>query len=414
MNLLTPYRVLDLTDELGFLAGRIFGDLGAEVIKVEPPGGDPCRRGPPTLKNGNGSPQSLYWLANNTNKRGITLNLEHQTGRELFSRLATKADFVIESFRPGTMEKWGLDYPVLSSSNPALIFVSISPYGLEGPYRDFLGSDLEIMALSGAMSLAGEENGEPMRVSVPQAPMWVGAEAAMGALTALAYRVWTGRGQHVDVSAQVAVMAALAHAPAFWDLNRVNPERAGIFVTGRSVMGAKMRVMWPCKDGWINFIIYGGAAGRHTNQQLVAWMTEKGLASEGLKEIDWNIFAVTNVAQSEVDRLEAPIAGFFAAVTKDEFLEGAIKRQMLGYPVATVADIDRNPQLHARNFWQHVEDGGTGKTLKYPGGFAVVNGQRLQIRRAAPRVGEHNAEVYGAELGLNESEFAQFQADGVI
>ena len=175
-----------------------------------------------------------------------------------------------------------------------------------------------------------------------------------------------------------------------------------------------MRVMWPCKDGWINFIIYGGVAGHHTNQQLVAWMTEKGLASEGLKEIDWNIFAVTNVAQSEVDRLEAPIAGFFAAVTKDEFLEGAIKRQMLGYPVATIADIDRNPQLHARNFWQHVEDGTTGKTLKYPGGFAVINGQRLQIRRAAPRVGEHNVEVYGAALGLNESEIAQLQVDGVI
>src|SRR5437879_11496423 len=189
--------------------------------------------------------------------------------------------------------------------------------------------------------------------------MWVGAEAAMGALTALAYRSTTGWGQQVDVSAQVAVMSALAHAPACWDLNHVNPEGAGVFVTGRSVLGAKMRVMWRCKDGWINFIIYGGAAGRHTNQQLVAWMTEKGLAPERLNEIDWNTFAVTNIAQAEVDRLEAPIAGFFAAVTKDEFLEGAIKRQMLGYPVATVADIARNPPLPARHFWHHVEDGGT-------------------------------------------------------
>src|SRR3989442_15515458 len=119
-------------------------------------------------------------------------------------------------------------------------------------------------------------------------------------------------------------------------------------------------------------------------------MTEKGLASEGLKEIDWNTFAVTNITQDEVDRLEAPIAEIFAAVTKEEFLEGAIKRQMLGYPVATVADIDGNPQLQAREFWQDVEDGGADKTLKYPGGFAVINGQRLQIRGAPPRVGEHN------------------------
>ena len=414
MSLLAPYRVLDLTGPLGFLTGKIFGDLGADVIKIEPLGGEPSRLQPPFLNNGNGCRQSLYWLAYNANKRGITLNLENNKGRELFYRLVAESDFVIESFSPGTRGELGLAYEELSRANPALIVVSISPFGQEGPYKDLQGSDLEIMALSGAMSLAGQKGGEPMRVSVPQAPMWVGAEAAMGALTALAYRSTTGVGQQVDVSAQVAVTSALAHAPAFWDLNRVNPERAGVFVTGRSVLGAKMRVMWLCQDGWINFIIYGGAAGRHTNQQLVAWMTEKGLASEGLKEIDWNTFAVTNVTQGEVDRLETPIADFFAAVTKEEFLEGAIKRQMLGYPVATVADIDGNPQLQARNFWQDVEDGGSGKTLKYPGGFAVINGQRLQISRAAPKVGEHNAEVYGAELALNESEIAQLQADGVI
>ena len=412
--LLTPYRVLDLTGPLGFLTGKIFGDLGADVIKIEPPGGDPSRRQPPCLNNGNGGRQSLYWLAYNANKRGITLNLEDDKGRELFYRLASGSDFIIESFPSGARAELGFAYDELSRRNPSLILVSISPFGKEGPYKDLQGSDLEIMALSGAMSLAGEKDGEPMRVSVPQAPMWVGAEAAMGALTALAYRSTTGVGQQVDVSAQVAVMSALAHAPAFWDLNRVNPERAGVFVTGRSVLGAKMRVMWQCKDGWINFIIYGGAAGRHTNQQLVAWMTEKGLAPAWLHEIDWNTFAVTNIAQAEVDRLEAPIAGFFAAVTKDEFLEGAINRQMLGYPVATIADIDRNPQLQARSFWQHVEDGGSGKTLKYPGGFAVINGQRLQIRHGAPTVGEHNAEVYGQELGLNESAIAQLQADGVI
>ena len=110
----------------------------------------------------------------------------------------------------------------------------------------------------------------------------------MGALTALAYRSVTGKGQHVDVSAQVAVMAALAHAPAFWDLNRDNPLRAGIFVTGRSLKGARMRVMWSCQDGWLNFIIYGGAAGRHTNQQLAIWMNELGMAPKWFMDIDWS------------------------------------------------------------------------------------------------------------------------------
>src|SRR5205085_5925385 len=158
----------------------IFGDLGAEVIKVEPPGGDPAWRWPPFLNDGDGTPQSLYWLAFNANKRGITLNLRDPRGREVFSRLARGAYFILESFAPGTLDEWGLSYERLRAENPALILVSITPFGQEGPYRDFLGSDLEIMAASGAMSLAGAQDGEPMRVTVPQAPMWVGAEAAMG------------------------------------------------------------------------------------------------------------------------------------------------------------------------------------------------------------------------------------------
>src|SRR5262249_33143342 len=182
------------------------------------------------------------------------------------------------------------------------------------------------------------------------------------------------------------------------------------FVTGRSINRAKMRVMWPCKDGWINFIIYGGAAGRRTNQQLVAWMKEKGLAPDWLESFDWSAFTVTNLTQPEVDRLEAPISDFFAMITKDEFLEGAIKRQILGYPVATVEDIHRNPQLAARQFWQDVADPVSGKTLRYPGGFAVINGERLRIRRSAPRIGEHNREVYSDELGLSQSEISQLQA----
>ena len=414
MMLLSPYRVLDLTGPLGFSTGKILADLGADVIKVEPPGGDASRRLPPFLKNGQSSPQSLYWLAYNANKRGITLELESQRSRSLFRQLAQRADFIVESFPPGALEKWELQYESLSKDNPGLIWISISPFGQEGPYSELQGSDLEIMALSGAMSLAGEKNGEPMRVSEPQAPMWVGAEAAMGALTALAYRSMTGRGQRVDVSSQVAVMAALAHAPAFWDLNRINPERAGVYVTGRSVNGAKMRVMWSCKDGWLNFIIYGGAAGRHTNQQLAAWMDEKGMAPAWLKDIDWSTFAVTSITQEEVERLEAPIAEFFATLTKQEFLAGVIERQMLGYPVATVKDIDVDEQLEARQFWQEVKDPESGITLKLPGGFAVVNGERLQIRRPAPRIGEHNWEIYENDLGLSPGEIEGLHLDGVI
>jgi len=411
--LLESYRVLELASERGALAGRIFGDLGADVILVEPPCGDSARRHPPLSQARDGTPISLFWLALNVNKRGITLAWDTPTGRELLLRLVERVDFLIEGLSPGTLEKHNLGWEHFRRVNPRLIMISITPFGQEGPYRDFLGSDLEVMALSGTMSLAGEEEGEPMRVSVPQAFFWAGVEAVMGGWTALAARSATGRGQHVDVSAQVAAMAPLAMAPAHWDLNRVNPLRAGVFVTGRSITGAKMRAIWRCRDGWINFIVYGGEAGRHTNKQLVAWMRERGMAPDWLCDIDWEHFEVTQLTQEEVDRIEAPIAEFFLTITKREFMEEAIRRQMLGYPVSTVADIMSDPQLEARGFWQEIADPTTGRRLRYPGGFALINGERLSIRRPAPRLGEHNAEVF-AEIGLGEDDLQYLSTLGIV
>src|SRR5258705_10742712 len=193
MMLLSPYRVLDLTTELGFLAGKIFGDLGADVIRVEPPTGVSLPQRPPLLKKGSSAPQSLYWQAYNCNKRGVTLDLSKEKGRDLFLRLTKMADFVIESFRPGTLQEWGLDYETLNRENPSLILVSITPFGQEGPYRDFEASDLDTMVISGAMSLPGEQHGEPIRESVPHGLICVGAEALWQAARALAYRSVSGK-----------------------------------------------------------------------------------------------------------------------------------------------------------------------------------------------------------------------------
>lgn len=412
--LLSPYRVLDLTGPLGFLCGKILADLGADVIKVEPPGGDPTRNSPPLLRLGSSEPQSLAWLAFNVNKRGITLNLESSAGQELFARLAKVSDFVLETFAPDAYAGTAIAYDRLKQQNECLIWVSVTPFGQQGPYRDYQASDIEIMALGGAMSLAGEPDGEPMRVTVPQAPMWVGAEAAMGALTALASRSVTGKGQRVDVSAQAAVLAALAHAPAFWDLNRVNPERSGIFLTGRSVKGAKLRLFWPCKDGWINFSLYGGAAGRFANRQLAAWMEEKHVDAGRLKQVDWDKFDLTALSQEEVDALEAPIGKFLLALTKQEFYEGVIQREILGYPVSTVEDLHKDPQLAARQFWAEIRDSASGATLRYPGGFALINGTRLPITRPAPSVGQHNEEVYVDELRLSPQTFNDLKTKRIV
>ena len=413
-GLLSPYRVLDLTDELGFLCGKILGDLGADVVKVEPPGGDPARRLGPFYGNQPDPEKSLYWFGFNNNKRGITLNLESAKGRELFCRLAAKVDFIIESFTPGYLDSLNIGYPALGRLNPRLILTSITPFGQTGPYSRFKASDIEIMALSGCMSLTGDPDRAPLRVSFPQSYAWTGSYAAIGALTANYYREQTGEGQQVDVSAQACLLWAFSHAHIFWDLNRHVEKRAGSFMTGRSITGAKMRVFWPCKDGYLNFIIYGGEAGRRTNQALVEWMDSQGMAPEFLKQKDWKAFDIARVTQEEIDRMEEPIGEFFKGVTKAEFFKEVVKRQMLGYPVASVKEIFEDPQHEARRFWQRIEHPELKASMDYPGGFAKFSEGACQIWRRAPLIGEHNEEIYGQEFGMSSAEIAELKKQGVI
>ena len=413
-GLLSPYRVLDLTDELGFLCGKILGDLGADVVKVEPPGGDPARRLGPFYGNQPDPEKSLYWFGFNNNKRGITLNLESAKGRELFCRLAAKVDFIIESFTPGYLDSLNIGYPALSRLNPRLILTSITPFGQTGPYSRFKASDIEIMALSGCMSLTGDPDRAPLRVSFPQSYAWTGSYAAIGALIAHYYREQTGEGQQVDVSAQACLLWAFSHAHIFWDLNRHVEKRAGSFMTGRSITGAKMRVFWLCKDGYLNFIIYGGEAGRRTNQALVEWIDRQGMAPEFLKQKDWKAFDIARVTQEEIDRMEEPIGEFFKGVTKAEFFKEVVKRQMLGYPVASVKEIFEDPQHEARGFWQRIEHSELKASMDYPGGFAKFSEGACQIWRRAPLIGEHNEEIYGQEFGMSSAEIAELKKQGVI
>jgi crotonobetainyl-CoA:carnitine CoA-transferase CaiB-like acyl-CoA transferase len=413
-GLLSPYRVLDLSNELGFLCGKILGDLGADVIKIETPGGDPARRLGPFYGDQPDPEKSLFWFGFNNNKRGITLNLETVKGRELFSQLVAKADFVVETFTPGYLDGLNLGYTALSKINPRLVLTSITPFGQTGPYSKFKASDIEIMALSGCMSLTGDPDRPPLRVTFPQSYGWTGSYAAMGALMAHTYREQTGEGQQVDVSAQACLLWAFSHAHTFWDLNRHVEKRAGSFMTGRSITGAKMRVFWPCQDGYLNFIIYGGEAGRRTNQALVEWMDSKGMAPDFLKQKDWKTFDIAQVSQEEIDRMEEPIGDFFKGVTKAEFFKEAVKRQMLGYPVASVKEIFADPQHEARSFWQTIEHPELQTSIEYPGGFAKFSDGACRIWRRAPLIGEHNQEIYGQELGMSPAQIAELQKQGVI
>ena len=392
-TVLAPYRVLDLTDESGFLCGKILADLGADVIKIEAPGGDAARMLGPFPDDKPDRNKSLYWISYNAGKRGIVLNLENSLGRDLLRRLALHADFLIETFPPGMLDRLDLGFQALRERNPRIIVVSITPFGQSGPYSNYKGSDLVAMAMSGLMSLIGEPGEAPLRVSLPQSPMWSGMYAAAGALTAHYFRQSTGIGQHVDVSAQSALLWALANGPAFWATNRTNPMRGGSRLTGRSMTGARMRAIYECKDGYLNFIIYGGKAGRRSNQALVEWMAEHGLASGALLDKDWNRFGIESSTQEEIDEIEEPTAKLFKLYTKAEFLAQAFKREMLGYPVANARDILEDPHLQDRNFWQDVDESQLGIAVKFPGPFARFSEAAPSGFRPAPCIGQHNREI---------------------
>jgi crotonobetainyl-CoA:carnitine CoA-transferase CaiB-like acyl-CoA transferase len=413
-GILEGVRVLDLSNELGFLCGKILGDLGADVIKVEPPGGDPARHIGPFFGDVPDPEKSLYWFAYNNNKRGITLDIKTETGKTLFKQLAGKAEILIETHPPGELETWGLDYGVLSQINRGLVVTSITPFGQKGPYRHWRASDLELMAMSGFMSLLGTPDRPPVRCSLPQSYMWTGMHAAMGTLMAYYRKRLTGKGQFVDVSGQASILWAMAHGPTFWDLNRETPERHGEFVTGRSITGAKMRAIFPCKDGYVNFIIYGGPAGIHTNQAMFKWMEEEGMGEEVLTEKDWKTFKIETVTQEEIDRIEKPIAAFLRTKTRQEFREGAIRRGMLGYAVSTAKDILDDSQLKARGFWQEIDHDNLGMKTLYPGAFARFSGSRCSVRRRAPLIGEHNTEVFGAWLGIGKADLVKLKLENVV
>jgi crotonobetainyl-CoA:carnitine CoA-transferase CaiB-like acyl-CoA transferase len=321
---------------------------------------------------------------------------------------------VIETQPPGRLEALGAGYEQLRALNPRLIWISITPFGQTGPYQAYRGSDLIAMAMSGLMSLLGEPGRPPLRVSLPQAPMWAAMYAVGGALIAHHHRQASGHGQQVDISLQAGLLWALANAPAFWSTNRTVPRRAGQQVTGRSLTGAVMRAIYPCKDGFLNFIIYGGDAGRRSNEALVAWLAEEGLAGDGLLHKDWSRFNIATSTQAEIDELERPTAELFRRYTKAEFLDQAFRRDMLGYPVADARDILDDPHLEARGFWQPLAQPALGRRVKYPGRFARVSAAGAGPCRPAPGLAEHNAEIYQGELGLSPADVAALRAGGVL
>ena len=338
------------------------------------------------------------------NKRGVTCDLASSEGRALFARIASTARIVVESFPPGRLRELDLEQVLRDT-----IVVSITPYGQDGPLAGVPASDLEVTAASGSLWLAGEEGRPPVRTAQPQSPYWSGMYGALGALVALQ----SPTAQRIDVSAQAAMTTIHPPAALWWDIAHEEHGRTGPFLLGRSNVGSRFRNLWACADGFVSFAIQGGPIGRHTGRMLAEWMAETGSVPAVIAAIDWDQFDNSTLSQTQVDALEAAIAPFLALLTKAEFFEGVVKRKMLGYPVGDASDSLADPQLRARDFWRTLSPAEGLPPLPFPGGFALFDGDRPAVRRRAPRVGEHNAEIYG-EVGISSEELARLRATGVV
>jgi crotonobetainyl-CoA:carnitine CoA-transferase CaiB-like acyl-CoA transferase len=409
--LMSGYRALDLTDDQGVFCAKVMADLGVDVIKIEKPGGDPMRQIPPFYHDVPDPEKSLFWFAFNTNKRSITLNLETADGQELFKRLVKTADFVIESFAPGYLAKLGLDYTSLASINPRLIMTSITPFGQNGPYANFKGSDLVTQAMGVILRQTGDIDRAPVRTTLPQAYQHAGADAIEATLIANYYRNQSGEGQQVDVSIMESVLWIGGRALPFWDCLKLEIKRSGRFWDRQ---GRRFPAFWECKDGFVGYLIQGGVAGDRTNQYMTEWMDSEGLAPPFMKERGWQSWDWDMITQADLDQLIEWISRFFIRHTARELEEGAISRGIMLNKVANVADTLVSEQLEARDYWKTLQHEDLQTSLIYPGAFAKFSLTPIQIKHRAPHIGEHNREIYNDELGLSEAQIATYKSNGII
>jgi crotonobetainyl-CoA:carnitine CoA-transferase CaiB-like acyl-CoA transferase len=413
--MLRPYRVLDLTTERGVLCGQILGDLGADVIKIEPPDGAPARRLGPFYRGLPSPHGSLFWWAYNRNKRSITLDITRPEGQAILRRLVASAHFLIESDTPGTLAAYGLGADDLAALNPALVYVSITPFGQEGPKAHYADSDLIILAAGGPLVLTGDDDRPPVRVSVPQAYLHASAEAAVAALIAHHERQRSGRGQHVDVSAQQAVAQATQSGLLATPLNATELQRLS---GGVRVGTLLIRLIWPARDGDVSILYFFGPAMGPFTRRLMEWIYDEGGCDAATRDKDWRAYMELLVTGqepvAEYERLKALVEAFTSTKTKAELFDAARARGLLIAPITTIAEVVDSPQLAARHYWQPLEHPELQQTFRYPGPFAQFSAAPIVYRRRPPLVGEHNGEIYRDELGLTEQQLTTLQSRGIV
>ncbi|MBI2848006.1 MAG: CoA transferase [Chloroflexi bacterium] len=394
---LSGLKVLELGQAISApYCACLLAGYGAEVIKIEPPGeGDPARKTGPFFRDIPHHEGSGSFLYLNTRKKGITLNLETRAGVDIFKQLVKGADILVENFPPEVMPGLGLSYETLERENPALVMVSITPFGQTGPYRDFESTNLTALAMGGIMSLTGEPDREPLKNAGFQAE-YQGGLYAFAAATIVSFgAMMTGLGQHVDVSLMECMASGLEGSLPFTAYLGAEHNRHRGGNRFSPIIG-----VYPCRDGYV---------GVHANAR--EWpMVAKGIGRPEL--IDDPRFSTASARRENRDELEALIMGWTTQHTKKEIYEIASRVRAPFAPVLTVGELPESPHLKARDFFVEIDHPHTGPII-YPGAPFKMSETPWQIGRA-PLLGEHNQEIYCERLGYAREDLVRLRRQGVI
>ncbi len=396
---LSGLRVLDLTDHKAHLCARLLADMGADVIKVEPPGGDEGRRVGPFVGDLPHPDRSLFFWFYNFNKRSLTLSLEHRRGRELFEQLVRGCDVVVESHRPGWMSAMGLGWERLHDLNPALVLCSIAPFGQTGPRRGFEADDTVLTALSGMLFVNGFPAERPLRPLGLQAyhsASYYGAVAVMMAL--IARERDGGVGQRIDLSMQEATVASLEQVAAVYFAERRIQRRAG------SLHWTRFFRVGRCRDGYVMH----SAMGDWTS--LIEWVKADGKARD-LDHPEWNDYAYRREhAEHIFDVLDDWIKDY----PRDELVARAQALRLSYASVRGPEELFADEQLKARGYFVEVEHPELGRSFLYPGPPYRFERSAWRIYRRPPLLGEHTGEILRDDAGVSTGELAALAAEGVI
>jgi crotonobetainyl-CoA:carnitine CoA-transferase CaiB-like acyl-CoA transferase len=381
-------RVLELSGSSAAVSGRILADLGADVVKVEPPGGEPARSRPPLAECTAGDPISLFWLAFNVGKRSIVVDLECERGLNEFVALARNADIVItdfERFDIATNDKLAA---LARAANPMLVWTEIWPYGRGGAHETYPAGDLVLQAMGGHLYLNGDVDRPPVRIGLPVALCQGGAEAASAALMAYYHRIKTGQGQRVDISIQECISWTMLNTTMTTQLLGIEEMRGGAVKKERSNKYFT-RLVWKCRDGYIHFGPVGGGGGAARQKSyagLLRWMAEDGIDDPILTARDWNGKDLFTITQEDYDALSEPIGRFLATKPVMELMDRAVKERILLAPVSSIPQVMDNPHLRARGLYTSIADAQRGTILEYPTAWVSMTATPLRLPAAAPLI----------------------------